>query len=111
MRYRRNPENKFFPTPGQLLAACKSPFADPPPRHYPAQAELGPPVPKERAAALIAETRQKWGYFPKDDIEGIKAEIRARPKSEMTPEMLDLEKSLAAERAETMNRRLQDRHG
>lgn len=29
-RYRQNHENRFFPTPGQLLAACKNQYGDSP---------------------------------------------------------------------------------
>jgi hypothetical protein len=31
-RYRRDPKNRFMPTPGQILELCNSPFADKPPR-------------------------------------------------------------------------------
>lgn len=88
-RYRRNPENRFFPTSGQLLEACKSPFDTASPAHSkPAFKDDLPPVTHLKdAIAMIEAARAKY-KFPrasKDEIERLKEEILARPPIAYVP--------------------------
>lgn len=91
-RYRRDPENRFFPSPGQLLAACKSPFDFPRGKIYAQLEELPPPMDSERAEQVIRETYRKLRYFPDIEQKSVfmtKEEILARPpivSIPMTPE-------------------------
>ena len=65
-RYCRNQENKFYPTPGQLLEACRNPF-DTANRYHSRPAfkdDLPPAMTREKALALIETTRAKYGRAP-----------------------------------------------
>lgn len=93
-RYRRDPANRFFPAPGQLLAACKNQYEDKP-RRYVALEEIPPPMEKRDAMALIDETRRRTGFTATPDgsphvtAEDRRAAILARPPLPyvaMTPE-------------------------
>jgi hypothetical protein len=71
-RYRQNPANKFFPTPGQLLEACKDPYEDNDPRsRRPAfragSDDLVPARDRRDALELIERTRKKWNFAPTDE--------------------------------------------
>jgi hypothetical protein len=58
-RYRQNSENRFFPTPGQLIALCQPAFENRPRRY----AELEPLPPlrsKEEMEKLFASLREKY---------------------------------------------------
>src|ERR1051326_6571435 len=58
-RYRQNSENRFFPTPGQLIALCQPAFENRPRRY----AELEPLPPlrsKEELEKLFASLREKY---------------------------------------------------
>ena len=108
MRYRRNPENKFFPTPGQLLEACRNPFADAKPRRYETLAELGPAPERSRVEKMITLSRDVLRVGrPSDDIASVKLGILDRPPLEMTPELREREQALASERQNTLARRLE----
>lgn len=111
-RYRTaSPPNKWFPTPGAWLEACKNPY-DERPRKYADLPPLPEPMPESRAKQVIESARRKFGYTAGEKAtDSIKEEILARPPIEMTPEMIALEKSLAQERLDTLARRLSSRHG
>ncbi len=110
-RYRDNPENKFFPAPGQLLEACKSPFADAKPRRYAEQADLPPPQVKSKIEKMLelSRTMFKWGR-PETEIAHVKQAILERPPLKQTPEQEQLERELRDERMATLERRLAERH-
>ena len=106
-RYRKNPENKFFPTPGQLLEASKNPFDNDPPyrRHMPYRDDLPPAMPPEIARALAKTTREKYNFL--DATEKLKEEIRNRPPLVQTAQDLALEKALGEERNAALDRGMQ----
>lgn len=87
-RYRRNPANRFFPTPGQLLEACKNPFDSPPGKTYAKFEELPPPMDADRAEQVIRATYRKLQYFPggaeKTPL-ALKEEILGRPPVPFVP--------------------------
>jgi hypothetical protein len=99
-RYRRDKENKFFPTPGQLLEACKNPYDSGPGRRY----DPLPPLPEitrtpEQLQELIQNTYKKANYFPHEktgnpSLESIKAEILARPPTPVVPMTPERKKEL-----------------
>ena len=109
-RYRRNPSNRFFPSPGQLLDACRDPYDDPPARRYAPLAALGRRLTPDEAAAAIERVRATTGYDVSVERANVrrKAEILARPPLEMTPELRDREQKLARERRKALARRLQN---
>lgn len=87
-RYRQNPDNRFFPTPGQLLEACKSPFDIPPGRTYAPLDDLPPALPADVAQKLIANVRAKYDWQPADrepTIEELKEAARNRPTIQPVP--------------------------
>lgn len=89
-RYRRNPKNRFFPTPGELLEACRNPFASPPGRGYGPTPEHPEPLPREVAAAIVEKRRQESGHWWRGageelSIAALKEEILARPPVQPTP--------------------------
>jgi len=108
-RYRQSGESKWFPTPGQLMAACRDPF-EVPPRRYP-DAPNSPPVKDDRSpegvTRLIEGTRAKYGAKPHDPVAAVKTEILARPPLVMTDELQERERALAGERADALASRLQ----
>ncbi len=79
-RYRTDPENKWFPTPGAWLGACKSPLEDKPRRYAPLE-DLPPPMKAEEAQKLIERVAKKYNYKrPGEmDMEKLKEDILARP--------------------------------
>ena len=90
-RYRKNPENRFFPTPGQLLAACANPYDSPKGKTYdplPALPMVGECVTPER----MRETLKQHGFADrKNDLAGRNGEILTRqriPYVPMTQELL-----------------------
>lgn len=106
-RYRRSAENRFFPTPGQLLEACKNPL-DAKPRRYEPLDDLPPAMTERDATALIDKIQRKYGYTSgtEKSASSIKEEILARPLPVMTPELQEREKALARERMEALSRRI-----
>lgn len=64
-RYRQNPENRWFPSPGHLLQACRNPYELGKPRRYAAMENLPPPRSPEEARALIEATRRRHGWKSK----------------------------------------------
>jgi len=58
--YRRNPENKFFPTPGQLLDLTKDKFADTPSRLP--RFEGYPALEGPRATKSVAQILEEHGF-------------------------------------------------
>lgn len=111
LRYLKNDENKFFPTPGQLLEACKNPFETHHSRHYDRLDPLPPATAPHDAMALIEATRAKYNFGQTDDPELIrrKEEILNRPPLVMTPELIAREKRLAPERKAALERALRFR--
>lgn len=84
-RYRRS-GNKFFPSPGELLAMCKNQFDAPRGKSYAALPELPPPMDPERAQEVIRSTYRKLEYFPQAEASlGHKEEILARPPIPFVP--------------------------
>src|ERR1051326_3074154 len=59
-RYRQNSENRFFPTPGQLIALCQPAF-DQKPRRYQPLGDLPPPRPQHEVEAMLKRAR---AYYP-----------------------------------------------
>lgn len=106
-RYRKNPANRFFPSPGQLLEACKSPFdVSGPKRHYDPLPEL-PPIgecvtPEKMRADLQAAGIGEPG---KKSLAAIKEEILARPKLPYVETPPEVKRA----RAEALERLLQAR--
>ena len=86
-RYRRNAENRFFPSPGQLLAACKDPFDLPKGKTYAKLDDLPPPMPADEAQKLIEKVAKKYAYkHPGElDMEKLKEDILARPPIPFVP--------------------------
>ena len=107
MRYRQNGANKFMATSGQLIPLCQPAFENKSRRYQPL-ADLGEPLPEGRAKELIERTRKK---YPEAFVEDRSIFDEDRKPLEMTTEMIEREKSLATERQETLQRRLEDRHG
>lgn len=106
-RYRDNPANKFFPSPGQLREACKSPFADPKPRRYELLQDLPTGPTRDRVEQMLALSRKTITAGRPKPLAALKEEILERPPLVMTPEMIELEKSLAQERQESLARLMQ----
>ncbi len=108
-RYRTTPGNKWFPTPGALLEACKNPYEEKP-RRYADLPPLTDPMPESRAKEVIEASRKKFGYSTAEkSTMSLKEEILARPAFEMTPELEAREKALAKERMDALARRIQSR--
>lgn len=87
-RYRQNPENRFFPTPGQLLEACRNPFEAPRGRTYDPLDDLPPALPADVAQKLIEKTRAKYDFKPagqEPSIEELKRQARERPTIQPVP--------------------------
>lgn len=86
-RYRRNPESVFFPTPGQLLDACRNPYEDHGPRrHYDPLPELPPLsacVSHLRAQEILALSGLVREMEP--SLVAIKEEILSRPRIQPEP--------------------------
>ena len=61
-RYRQEPSNRFFPTPGQFLAACRSPFETRGPAKASYRAADDPTVTRtpEEIEALLSRTRARY---------------------------------------------------
>lgn len=107
-RYLRNAENKFFPTPGQLLDAMKNPFETHHARRYSELEPLPPPLSKHDAMKVIEETRAKYNFGQTDEPEILKREeILNRPPLVMTPELIEREKQMAPIRAAAIKRALE----
>lgn len=102
-RYRMNPENRFFPTPGQLIEACKNPF-DTKERKYEPLSALPTAMPEQDARALIEKIRVKYNVRDPDavDMVAIKEEILSRPKLPYVETPEDVKRV----RAEALERRL-----
>lgn len=109
-RYRQNAENRFFPTPGQLLEACKNPF-DTKERKYAPLEDLPPAMGRQDALALIEGIRKKYNVRDPHEIAttALKDAILERPPLKMTPELEAREKALADERKQALQRALQEK--
>jgi len=85
-RYRQKADNRFFPTPGQLLEACKNPF-DTKERKYAELDDLPPAMPEQDARALIERIGRKYNVRDpnKVDLVAVKEEILARPPVPFVP--------------------------
>lgn len=113
-RYRRNSENRFFPSPGQLLEAARNPFESRGASKAAFKDDLPPAVADEVAKAMIARAEALGGFAKKATGEKstaeLKAEILARRPLVMTSEMVELEKALYRERMDNLEKRLGTRH-
>src|SRR6185295_2471405 len=67
-RWRQNAENKFFPTPGQLLEACKNPY-DTKPRNYAPLEDLPPAMSEKDARALIDRIGKKYKVRDPNEVD------------------------------------------
>ena len=104
-RYRRNPENRFFPSPGQLLEACKNPFdVSGPPRRYDPLPEL-PPIGECVSPERMRDDIAKAGLGDRKErsLVALKDEILARPRLPYVETPEDVKRA----RAEALQRRLQ----
>lgn len=103
-RYRTTAGNKWFPTPGAWIDACKNPFDSPRGRTYAELPELPPAMDAERAEQVIRETYRKLQYFPHgEDVSlSLKEEILARP----VPAVVPMTEERKRELLETLDRRL-----
>lgn len=90
-RYRTAiPPNKWFPTPGAWLEACKNPY-DSKPRNYAPLDDLPPAMSQKDAEALVARISTKYKIGGESDVSltKLKDEILERPPIKyvpMTPE-------------------------
>lgn len=84
IRYRKDADNKFFPTPGQLLEACKNPY-DSRPRNYAPLDDLPPAMSEQDAKALIDKISSKYRLTHNVESIGLKEEILARPPIPYVP--------------------------
>jgi len=103
-RYRQNADNRFFPTPGQLLEACKNPFDMGPERTYHHPDPL-PPIAAEVAAKRAADCRWLADELQRKS-EGRLIDVEDRKPIEMTPELQQRERDLREERAAALQRAL-----
>ncbi len=89
-RYRTNPENRFFPSPGQLLEACRNPFDSPPHhRHYSEPALIGNnTIPPTRAQQVIEATRKRLGLPVQGPI-FVEREPELHPTLRLSPEEIE----------------------
>lgn len=106
LQYRNDPDNRFFPTPGQLKEACKGRFEHKEQTFF--RAPKIEPIPREEAAAIIEKRRAQYGHWWKEQrgeksLEEHKAEILARPIRAYVETPPDVKKA----RAEALKRRLE----
>lgn len=112
--YRRNPENKFRPTPGQLRDACEPKYTGGYHRSYESLPPPLEPLPIEERQRMIGNMRAAFPRVFQSPEERAKEEHREevlkRPPMklpESSAELSELEKSLAEERRATLQRRLE----
>lgn len=111
-RYRQNPENRFFPTPGQLLEACKNPFETYTSRRYDPLDGLPPALSPEIAQKLIKNTRAKYNFVPADQeptVEELKRQARERPT--IQPEPIPMTRERRGELLTHLKRNLEYKFG
>lgn len=104
-RYRTTAGNKWFPTPGAWLEACKNPFDMPAGKTYAKLEELPPPMDVDRAEQVIRSTYRKHQYFPHGEgvSLSLKEEILARPLPAVVPMTPERKRELL----ENLDRRLE----
>lgn len=100
-RYRTNAANRFFPSPGQLLEACRDPFDGIFPNRPPAL-----PAPEDQP--LTADTIANCGEILKGYLSTVDPELK-RPEIKevvMTSELEQRERDLRELRQRNLERRL-----
>jgi hypothetical protein len=101
-RWRNDPDNRWFPTPGQLLAACKNPW-DAKPRRYSELEPLPAARPQHEIDATLQRLRVK---YPAAFQERSEPTCVDRKPLEMTPELREREADLKYERQAAIERLL-----
>lgn len=84
-RWRNDPKNKWFPTPGQLIEACKNPYDMRPAKTYKPLDDLPPAMSERDANELIGRIQKKYQLPSGTPTAALKEEILARPPIPYVP--------------------------